>query len=91
MASKQQKRQAKSGASKRRSKRYVAPERRDEIQTEASSDDEYTGGAMQSLTSGFKRAVGVETKKKKTWVDHVWTVLLLLAIAAVLFWRFGSN
>jgi hypothetical protein len=90
MASKQQKRQAKSGASKRREKRYVPPEKRENAEQEA-PDHESGGGAMQSLTSGFKRAVGVETKKKKTWVDHIWTILLLLAIAAVLMWRFGGS
>ena len=90
MASKQQKRQAKSGASKRREKRYVPREQREAAAQEA-PDHESGGGAMQGLTSGFKRAVGVETGKKKTWVDHVWTVLLLLAIVAVLLWRFGGS
>lgn len=89
MATKQQKRQPKSGGSKRREKRYVSPEKRGNAEQEA-PDHESGGGAMQSLTSGFKRAVGVE-KKKKTWVDYIWTVLLLLAIAAVVMWRFGDG
>ena len=48
-------------------------------------------GAMGGMVTGFRRAIGVEKKKKKTWVDYTWTILLLLAIGGILFWRFGRG
>ncbi|MEM9070834.1 MAG: hypothetical protein AAGE52_20160 [Myxococcota bacterium] len=82
---KKKKKQKKSGTSKKRAKRYQGP-------AKGTGPDETAGsGAMQGMVSGFRRAVGVETEKKKTWVDHVWTILLLLAVAGILFWRFGSG
>lgn len=82
---KKQKKQRKSGTPKKRAKRYQGPAKG------TGPDEAAGGGAMQGMVSGFKRAVGVETSKKKTWVDHLWTVLLLLAVAAILFWRFGRD
>ncbi len=83
--SKKKKKQKKSGTSKHRVKRYQGP-------AKGTGPDEADGtGAMQGMVSGFKRAVGVEKKKRKTWADHLWTVLLLLAVAGILFWRFGSD
>ena len=81
------KRQSKSGASKKRAKSYVSVEKR---QRAVEPTEDERGGAMQGMVSGFKRAVGVETKKKKTWVDYAWTVFLVVALVAVLLWRFGS-
>ncbi len=82
---KKQKKQKKSGSKKKRNKRYQGPAKG------TGPDETGGGGAMQGMVSGFKRAVGVETSKKKTWVDHLWTLLLLLAVAAILFWRFGRD
>ncbi|MBX3245973.1 MAG: hypothetical protein KF901_02185 [Myxococcales bacterium] len=86
MATKQAKRQKKSGATKKRQKGYAGPR-----ELREGGADEEGGSAMQGLVSGFRRAVGVETKKQKTWVDYIWTLLLILAVAAVALWRFGGD
>ena len=79
------KKQQKSGSKKKRKKQY-RPEKDDD------STENASGGAMQGMVSGFRRAVGVETsKKQKTWLDHAWTLLLLLAVAGILFWKFGRG
>lgn len=80
MASKRQKRQKKSGASKKRKKAYRA--------TERESDDYESSGAMASMVGGFKRAVGVSTPKKRGALDHLWTLVLLIAVVALIAWRF---
>lgn len=49
------------------------------------------GGVMQNLVGGFRRAVGTEAPKQKTWLDYAWTGLLLVAVIAVIYWRFFSN
>ena len=77
------KRQSKSGGKKKREKKYAGPKSKPAQET--------GGGAMQSMVGGFRRAVGVETAKKKTWFDYLWTALLVLAIGGILFWKFGSN
>ena len=79
------KKRSKSGAKKKRQKKYKGPVE------QRPTAEEPGGGAMQNMVSGFKRAVGTETKKQKTWLDHMWTVLLILAVGAVLFWRFGRD
>jgi len=82
---KKQKKQKKSGAKKKRQKKYGGP-------AKGTGPDDYEGaGAMQGMVSGFKRAVGVEKKKKKTWVDYAWTAILIAAVIGILLWRFGSN
>ncbi|HJL00313.1 MAG TPA: hypothetical protein RMH85_00130 [Polyangiaceae bacterium LLY-WYZ-15_(1-7)] len=85
------KRQSKSGAKKRRKKKYKGP--RDAMPSDGGSGGEDYGssGAMGGMVTGFRRAIGVEKKKKKTWVDYTWTILLLLAIGGILFWRFGRG
>jgi len=80
MASKRQKRQKKSGASKKRAKGYRAGESKE--------DDYESDGAMSSMVGGFKRAVGVSTPKKRRAADHVWTILLLVAVVGLVAWRF---
>ncbi len=47
-----------------------------------------TGGAMGKMVGGFRRAVGVRTKKKRTWTDYTWTMLLLAAAVGIIAWRF---
>lgn len=44
---------------------------------------------MQGMVGGFRRVVGVEEKKKRGTLDTVLTVLLLLALAGLLLYRFG--
>ena len=101
------KRQKKSGASKKRQKKY-----RPKDKTAAPSgpetggggggsapriEDEYgSTGAMGNMLGGFRRAVGVagedeKKRRKNPWLDHVWTALLILAVGAILFWRFGMD
>ncbi len=86
MAKKKNKqKQKKSGTSKKRQKSYAGPSR-------GTGPDTSEGeGAMRSMVSGCKRAVGVEKKKRKTWVDHIWTILLLIAVAGILYWKFGRD
>ncbi len=74
-------RQKKSGSLRKRDKRRRASG------SPASSTS--TQGAMGSLVGGFKRAIGTEPGRKRTWIDAAWTVLLLIALGALLFWRFG--
>ncbi len=82
------KRQKKSGTSKKRQRRYHGPG-----SAEAESEPPESsagGGVMQGMVGGFRRAVGVEKPKKRGLGDHLWTILLVVALAAVLFWRFGT-
>ena len=78
-------RQKKSGTSKRRARSYGGP-----ASTSSETETEVSGGVMQNMVGGFRRAVGVEKPKKRGLRDHVWTLLLLLVLAAILFWRFGT-
>lgn len=74
------KRQKKSGAGKKRSKKYT--------QDKGMTDDDYeASGAMASMVGGFRRAVGVEKPKKKNWKDYLWTILLLLAVLGIIGWQ----
>ena len=47
------------------------------------------GGVMTAMVRGFRRAVGVERARRDAdkW-DWLWTVLLVVVAAALLFWRF---
>jgi len=86
------KKQSKSGAKKKRKKKYAGPVHERPTGGDDESDD--GGGAMQGMVKGFRSAVGVESKKqekKKGWMDHAWTILLILAVGAVLFYRFGMD
>jgi hypothetical protein len=74
------KRQKKSGGTKKRDRKYAGPQGKPVTET--------GGGAMQSMVGGFRRAVGVEKKKRKTWADHIWTLLLLAVVGGLLLWRF---
>ena len=84
--------QSKSGTKKKREKKYRPLE---EKKASAEASGEYDGGsgggAMQSMVGGFRRAVGVEKDEKKGRSDVIWTILLVIAIAALLFWRFGNS
>ncbi len=80
------KNRSKSGTKKKRSKGYGGPG-----SSAGENAHEGGGGAMQSMVGGFRRAVGVEKKSKKGRADVVWTILLVLAVAAILFWRFGPD
>jgi hypothetical protein len=73
-------RQKKSGAKKKRQKSYRA--------SETQAEDYESSGAMASMVGGFKRAVGVSTPKKRGAADHIWTIALLIAVVAVIAWRF---
>ena len=47
------------------------------------------GGVMTSMVRGFRRAVGVERKAESSGGrDWLWTVLLVLVAAALVFWKF---
>jgi hypothetical protein len=73
--------QKKSGSTKKREKRRHAPG--------SPSDSTASQGTMGSIVGGFKRAIGTDTGRKRTFTDAVWTVLLLIALGALLFWQFG--
>lgn len=75
------KRRSKSGTKKKRKKKYGGP---GSTKGEA---EPVAGGVMQGMVGGFRRAVGAEKPKKKS-SGRLWTVLLLLALAAVVYWRF---
>jgi hypothetical protein len=77
------KNRSKSGSKKKRQKKYRGPG-----STKSESDAEPTGGVMQSMVGGFRRTVGVEKPKKPGMGSKVWTALLILALAAVVYWRF---
>ncbi len=49
------------------------------------------GGVMQSMRSGFKRAAGVgdQPEKPSTASNIVWTILLLAAVALLLYRWYG--
>ena len=77
------KNRSKSGSKKKRKKKYRGPG-----STKSESDAEpVVGGVMQGMVGGFRRAVGVE-KPKKGAGGKIWTALLILALAAVVYWRF---
>ena len=78
-------RQKKSGTKKRRERRYRGPGT-----TRSETDEASGGGVMQGMVGGFRRAVGVEKSKKAGLGSHLWTILLLLALGAILYWRFGQ-
>ena len=88
---KKQKKQKKSGTKKKREKKYVAPEK------QVAADEDYAAsGTMGGMVSGFRRAVGASSdeeikKRKNRWVDHIWTIVLLLAAVGILVWRFGGE
>ncbi len=77
--------QSKSGTKKKRKeKRYGGPG-----SSAGESAHDGGGGAMQNMVGGFRRAVGVE-KSKSGRNDVFWTILLVLVVAAILFWRFAG-
>ncbi len=77
------KNRSKSGSKKKRKKKYRGPGT-----TKAESDAEPAGGVMQGMVGGFRRAVGVEKPKKPGAGSKLWTALLIIALAAVVYWRF---
>lgn len=77
------KRQSKSGAGKKRAKKYS--------QNKSETDDDYeASGAMASMVGGFRRAVGVEKPKKKDWKDYLWTIVLVLAVLGIVGWQLSQ-
>ncbi len=87
------KRQSKSGAKKKRAKKYrpLAEKKEEQLQLGESGDGSSGGGAMQGMVGGFRRAVGVEKSKKGGASDYIWTILLILIAAAILFWKSGAE
>ncbi|MEM6954990.1 MAG: hypothetical protein AAF411_18630 [Myxococcota bacterium] len=85
------KRQPKSKAKKKREKKYRSREARESVEEGSSDYSGSGGGVMRSMVGGFRRAVGAETKKSKGPGDYIWTILLVVAIAIVLFYRFGQG
>jgi len=77
------KNRSKSGTKKKRKKKYRGPGT-----TKSESDGEPAGGVMQGMVGGFRRAVGVEKPKKPGASSKLWTALLILALAGVVYWRF---
>jgi hypothetical protein len=73
-------RQKKSGSTKKRDKRRRA--------SGSPADSTSTQGTMGSLVGGFKRAIGTDEKRERTWKDTAMTAVLLAVVAAVLVWRF---
>ena len=75
--------QRKSGTPKKRRKGYGGPG------SQAPSGSQSSGGAMQNMVGGFRRAVGVEKPKQTGGLGrYFWPGLLLLILAAVVYWRF---
>ena len=76
------KNRSKSGSKKKRQKKYGGPG------TTKAESEPVAGGVMQGMTDGFRRAVGVQKKKKPGTGSKIWTALLLIALAAIVYWRF---
>ncbi len=58
--------------------------------TQASSAPAQSGGVMQSIRSGFRRATGVEQSAKPSRAGNiVWTIILLAAVAVLLYRWYG--
>lgn len=74
---------SKSGTKKKRNKKYGGPG-----SSAGDGAQDTSGGAMQNMVGGFRRAVGVE-KSKSGKNDVFWTILFVIVIAAIVFWRFG--
>jgi len=73
-------RQSKSGTKRKRAK-GASPKGEGEERYEIE-------GAMSSMVGGFRRAVGVQSPKRRSWLDHAWTILLVAAVVGVLVYRF---
>jgi hypothetical protein len=57
--------------------------------TQAGETAAQSGGVMQSLRSGFRRATGVEASKPSRGSNIVWTIILLVAVGILLYRWYG--
>lgn len=91
------KRQRKSGTKKKRQKKHRPKAQEEQAALGPApmlaSEEDYSGGAMQAMRGTMRSAVGQGEKdesKPSSWTDHIWTILLLIVLAAIVFWQFGQ-